>query len=91
MAMLETFFDADLQYLLDKEYREKARKQFDKDMRQAEATAKVICRIKAKHGMTNVSGKTECPLCGDDVLYSVSAINGHTMGKCVNECIGWME
>lgn len=36
-------------------------------------------------------GKIECPLCGNDLHYTVAGGNHHIWGKCTTEgCLSWM-
>ena len=39
----------------------------------------------------NISGLMTCPVCGGKTLAYQVGHNGHTHGKCSNECAAWNE
>lgn len=69
---------------------EKEQAEFDKYIEMT-TTAVAYCLADAK-GKWGVSGTIRCPECGGNLLYSISALNGHLHGHCETPgCLKWME
>lgn len=51
----------------------------------------VIKVIRHRHGRGEATGTVQCPICGGQLHYHVSGLNGHTHGMCENRCLVWME
>ncbi len=56
------------------------------------AIDKLVASIKKIYGRTSTKGTVNCPICGEDLHFTVAAFNGHVHGKCTTkDCLQWAE
>lgn len=55
--------------------------------------AKAKYELEPGHAPENsLQGSVKCPVCGNDLYYSISSYNGHLWGKCSGDnCLAWMQ
>jgi len=52
----------------------------------------LIAALKQEFSKEGGSGTRPCPVCGNNLHFSVSSYNGHVHGQCeTKDCLNWME